>query len=494
MSFGVFANLSTLEQYNSWFSDVGVTDDNSPFSVKVNTSAGPASAQSISDTYMLLKQRQSFTMEYYKNAGDSKPTTITMYINPEKLSINNSKLIAKQVTRSGIFYHHYGADHSLMSLSGSVGLSMMVGIKQIEEVYYASGTLLRYNNYGNVQMYGSAKDYNLVDYTNPIGVVNNIMSKNYSTATINTMAEKMWNINKDNTQLNTTYICSSLVNLYANNNDYNNFMDNALPDICSKMIVWQKANPYATYSQFYNRVVQLIKDGLPGFDADVITKMSLNLTNSQYNLGMTDKTVTDMQIFENERKSALNNRVLQIRDLEQRDKKIHDTLQNGIINVNQRLTDPWLPRLITIYFQNIAYLGHFNDFSYSRNAKDNLITYDLKFTIIKQYEFNNLTEGQIPKINPPVIIRESAPLPPANPPAVNPAPAPLNPNPVQNPPPAPEPANRGYYTVVKNDTLYGIARKFYGDGNKWSQIYEANKSTISDPHWIYPGQSLLIPN
>lgn len=49
------------------------------------------------------------------------------------------------------------------------------------------------------------------------------------------------------------------------------------------------------------------------------------------------------------------------------------------------------------------------------------------------------------------------------------------------------------YTVEKGDTLSGIAKKMYGDANKYPQIFEANKPMLKDPDKIYPGQVLRIP-
>jgi nucleoid-associated protein YgaU len=49
------------------------------------------------------------------------------------------------------------------------------------------------------------------------------------------------------------------------------------------------------------------------------------------------------------------------------------------------------------------------------------------------------------------------------------------------------------YTVVKGDSLSLIAKREYGDANKWRTIYEANKNLIKDPDLIYPGQQLKIP-
>jgi len=49
------------------------------------------------------------------------------------------------------------------------------------------------------------------------------------------------------------------------------------------------------------------------------------------------------------------------------------------------------------------------------------------------------------------------------------------------------------YTVVAGDSLSKIAKKFYGDGNLWKRIFEANRDIIKNPDLIYPGQTLKIP-
>jgi nucleoid-associated protein YgaU len=50
-----------------------------------------------------------------------------------------------------------------------------------------------------------------------------------------------------------------------------------------------------------------------------------------------------------------------------------------------------------------------------------------------------------------------------------------------------------YYTVKGGDTLSKIAQHYYGDGTRYSAIFEANKPMLSDPDKIYPGQTLRIP-
>lgn len=49
------------------------------------------------------------------------------------------------------------------------------------------------------------------------------------------------------------------------------------------------------------------------------------------------------------------------------------------------------------------------------------------------------------------------------------------------------------YTVKKGDTLWGIAKKFLGDGAKYTPIYNANKDKIKNPNLIYEGQTFTIP-
>ena len=49
------------------------------------------------------------------------------------------------------------------------------------------------------------------------------------------------------------------------------------------------------------------------------------------------------------------------------------------------------------------------------------------------------------------------------------------------------------HKVISNDSLFKIARKYYGDEAKWHKIYEVNKDNMSGPNALYIGQELLIP-
>ena len=47
--------------------------------------------------------------------------------------------------------------------------------------------------------------------------------------------------------------------------------------------------------------------------------------------------------------------------------------------------------------------------------------------------------------------------------------------------------------VQPGNSLWRLARRTYGDGMRFSVIYEANKDRIRDPNLIYPGQVIELP-
>lgn len=63
----------------------------------------------------------------------------------------------------------------------------------------------------------------------------------------------------------------------------------------------------------------------------------------------------------------------------------------------------------------------------------------------------------------------------------------------QSKPVAPSQPSYSMYKIVKGDTLWAIAKKYYGNGALYNKIYQANKDTVKNPNLIYPGNWLKIP-
>ena len=55
------------------------------------------------------------------------------------------------------------------------------------------------------------------------------------------------------------------------------------------------------------------------------------------------------------------------------------------------------------------------------------------------------------------------------------------------------PEGATYYVIVRGDTLWDISARFLGNPFLWPQIWDQNRC-ITDAHWIYPGDPLIMPN
>lgn len=119
-----------------------------------------------------------------------------------------------------------------------------------------------------------------------------------------------------------------------------------------------------------------------------------------------------------------------------------------------------------------------------------------------------LTVTQVSLVQQAIAVEGYPPVAASNgyPPSINTAPVVTAP-PATKPPTVKKPPVKKTttYVVRSGDTLSGIAQKLYGSASKWTVIYNANKSTIESAakrhghsssdngHWIFVGESLVIP-
>jgi nucleoid-associated protein YgaU len=83
------------------------------------------------------------------------------------------------------------------------------------------------------------------------------------------------------------------------------------------------------------------------------------------------------------------------------------------------------------------------------------------------------------------VVRTAAPATRANPPL-----APISPRPAPVRPSAGSPRT---YRVKAGDTLVAIAQRFYGDGERYGEIYDANRERLKAPADLREGLLLEIP-
>lgn len=93
---------------------------------------------------------------------------------------------------------------------------------------------------------------------------------------------------------------------------------------------------------------------------------------------------------------------------------------------------------------------------------------------------------------PPESFRAGASAPKPQPVKPKSSPAPAPPKPVApKPAPKPAPPKRKTHKVVRGDTLWDLAGKYYGNGSQWKKISKANN--IRNPKTLQIGRILVIP-
>lgn len=104
-----------------------------------------------------------------------------------------------------------------------------------------------------------------------------------------------------------------------------------------------------------------------------------------------------------------------------------------------------------------------------------------------------LRPGQVPAISP------SAPPPPIETflPTIRPTSPPVVPTittpPTTTAPPAAIPSEPRTHTVMPGETLSIIALNYYGDANRWPELFEANRDHVASPGRLGAGTLLRIP-
>lgn len=61
------------------------------------------------------------------------------------------------------------------------------------------------------------------------------------------------------------------------------------------------------------------------------------------------------------------------------------------------------------------------------------------------------------------------------------------------PPPVQQSAGMKRHTVIKGDTLYSLAQRYYGDRARWRDIYSANRDVMPSENALSIGMELKIP-
>jgi len=392
-----------------------------------NPSSPLAEAQKIADNYTAMKQRKPMVIEYYKRKPTSTDTSfiesVEMYINPQRLSIQHQKVKGKAYTRGGIFYHHWGDDNPIMSLSGTVGLAGMKGIEQLEKIYLNSGTLLKYGDIDlNRVNNGVAQPYKNIDFNNMSNIVDTVIAspnKMVIDTALEGVADRIKNakIKAEEGQYKIVQkVLENLKNIMAQTKyqDAYREISNQIAQEASKTSSPQLGTLYHSAQQkiasnvclknldINTKILMAFEMVLPHVDlSGSLDKKTLDaiIKSSNYNSGLTgigfnivENTLMDISSdiivktydIANSQASKLNEYIQQIHLSNENWKVDREDSFVGWTDIADEIFDEYRPRMIFIYFEDRVYIGHFDSFVYNRVAETPLIQYEMRFTVVRQ--------------------------------------------------------------------------------------------------------------
>ena len=292
--------------------------------------------------------------------GSSGPKrkSITMYINPSRLQFKNNKVIAKQYTRGGIFYHHYGDDNMTISLSGSCGLSGMAGIQKLDEAYRMSGVLLRYGENSSGPVKAASSELNSI----------------------------MDDICKGN-------IKGALGKAISSGRNLKEMGKNMLKETAGGVIsaITGRGNNGLQSSKVAGKVASVIA-GAVGKNGEAINSAAGSLVgvkkgqkpSALQTLGIGILTSHANKFADKLLKKVGLGGSADLLNYDKSNRVYFEDLSDAQSDILDELEDEWRPRQIWIYFEDHVYIGHFNSFNYSRSAESVNIQYDMQFTVLRE--------------------------------------------------------------------------------------------------------------
>lgn len=398
-------------------------------------------AQMASDRYMSLKERIPMIIEWQKT--HNKKSSITMYINPEKLSVSTKKIEHKQVTRGGIYYHIYGDDIWDLTLNGTCGYAQMRGIEALEEAYHYSGTLLKYQNvkqstvHTNEMYLGASVDSsnnpladNLLamlngDDENAKGIARTIGGLTDTIGLTNISFDKengkYTNSNKAKTNLFTSILnsanssggCFGKLGEFAKKSGIQDIFNMAQAttgncnNISGMVGALTNLNQIKSTSSLLTGalaadIIGAVTGKNGGNLSSVCGTLTGNIGDSLTNItalllggtgALTDTTYSSPDVasygtyydLKSLSTNDLNNVVSTVQKKNSAWKNLYESAQQLLdTDISSQIYDEYRPRLTTIYFDDRVYIGHFSSFNYDREAATLLIKYNLKFTVVRQ--------------------------------------------------------------------------------------------------------------